>query len=49
MKRVAKHEHPPVVTIPEVVGIAIVGVQPMIVTVAIDVEHVRVAMRIGNV
>ncbi|KKS75212.1 MAG: hypothetical protein UV48_C0016G0003 [Candidatus Azambacteria bacterium GW2011_GWA2_42_9] len=50
IKRISRNdEHPAVVSIPEVVGVAIVAVQPPLVVVAIDTEHLWVAVRIGNV
>ena len=49
MKRVAKREHPPVVTIPDVLGVGIVAVQPPTVLIVVDVEHVRVAVRVSYV
>lgn len=49
MERVARHEDPAVVRIPDVVGIAVIAVEPQPVLVAFDVEHVRVAIRVSNV
>jgi hypothetical protein len=49
MKQVSTQEHPTVTTIPEVVGLAIVRIEPMVIAVAFDVEHVRVAMRVDSV
>ncbi len=50
MKRVATQEHPAVVAIPEVVRVAVVAVEPLLaVVVALDVEHVEVAIRVGYV
>lgn len=46
MKRVAAHEHPLVVGTPLVVGMAVVRVQPEVVGIALDVEHVEFAIRI---
>ena len=40
-------EHEAVLTIPPVVSVAVVGVQPATLVVAIDAENVRVAVRIG--
>ena len=49
IKRISRNdEHPAVVSIPEVVGVAIVAVQPPLVVVAIDTEHPWVAVRIGD-
>ena len=50
MKRLARlDKHPTVVAVPEVVGTTIVGIQPEIVLVAFDVEHVQVAVRVSDV
>ncbi len=49
MKRVATHEHPAGIGIPPVVGMTIVRVQPEVVAIALDVEHVEIAVRIGFV
>jgi hypothetical protein len=47
MKRVARaDEHPLVVGIPDIVGIAVVAVQPPLVVVGVDVEHLQVAVRV---
>ena len=43
IKKVAA-EHPPVVAIPEVVGVAVVAVQPQAVLVVFDVEDLEVAI-----
>ena len=47
MKRVAAEEDPDVVGIPPVVGMAVVRVQPEVVVIALDVEHVEITIRIG--
>lgn len=47
MKRIATEEHPAVVTIPEVVRVAVVAVEPRVVRIAFDVEHVEVAVRVS--
>lgn len=47
MKRVAAEEHPHVVGIPLIVGMAVVRVQPEVVAIALDVEHVEIAIGIG--
>ena len=50
MKRVSgEDEHPAVVGDPEVVWVIIVGVEPQLVVVVIDVEHIEVAIRVGYV
>lgn len=46
MKRVATEEHKPIVVIPMIVSLAIVVVEPRITVVPIDIEQVRVAVRI---
>ena len=48
-KRVAgTDEHPLIVGVPDVVGIAVVAVEPKLGIVAFHVEHVQVAVRIAN-
>ena len=42
-------EHPAIVSVPDIVGVAVVAVQPPFVIVVVDFEHVRVAVRIGTV
>ena len=42
-------EHERSVVIPLVAGIVQIGVDPLTVVVPIGVEHVRVAIRVGNV
>lgn len=50
MMRLARtDEHPLVVSVPDIVGVAVVAVQPPFVVVVVDFEHVRVAVRIGTV
>lgn len=50
MKRVAERENERVLEIPAIVGMGIVAVQPALaVIVPLDVEHVRVAVGVGNV
>jgi len=49
IKRVAgTDEHPLVVGIPDVVGIAVIAVEPEAIVIVFDVEHVEVAVRIAN-
>jgi hypothetical protein len=48
MRRVAPHEDETVLGIEQVVGVAVVSVQPAAVRVALDLEDVRVAVRIGG-
>lgn len=47
MKKVATEE-PHVVGVPEVVGVAVVRVEPQTIVVPLNVEHVQVAIRIGT-
>jgi len=49
MKRVAPGEDEPVAARPEVVGVAVVAVQPPTIVVVFHVEHVKVAVRVRNV
>ena len=50
MRRFARrHENEAIVRVPEVVGIAVVPVQPQTVIVVFDVEDVAVAVRVGCV
>lgn len=49
MKRFATSEDPAVIAIPEVVGVAIVAVQPQAIVVVFHLEHLEVAVRIGYV
>ena len=50
IKRISRNdEHPAVVSIPEVVGVAIVAVEPRTIVIAFHVEHLRVAIRVGCV
>lgn len=49
MKRVATDEHPAVVAIPEVVGIAIVAVEPLAIVITFHIEHLEVAIRVGYI
>ena len=49
-KRVATGEDPNVVSIPDIVGIVIVRIEPRFaVIVPLDVEHVQIAIGIGYV
>jgi len=49
MKIVATQEHPAVVAIPVVVGVVPIRIEPTVVVVVFDVEHVRIAVGIGIV
>lgn len=42
-------EQPIVIAVPEVLGIAIVAVEPEVVVVVLNVEHVEVAVRVSYV
>ena len=48
MKPVATGEHPAVVAIPDVVGVVPIGVEPTVIVVVFDVEHVRIAVGIRD-
>ena len=48
-KRVAgTDEHPLVVSIPDVVGVVIVAVEPQTIIIVFHVEHVQVTVRVTN-
>lgn len=49
IKRFAPTEDKPIVSIPPVVGPGIVRVEPQVVAIAIQVEHIRVAIGVGNI
>ena len=50
MKRVAgTDEHPLIARIPDVVRIAIVGIEPKLRIITLHVEHVQIAVRVQNV
>ncbi|MFH1648899.1 MAG: hypothetical protein ABIA11_04225 [Patescibacteria group bacterium] len=46
MRKLATDKHETVVGVPEVVRLTIVNIEPMIVTIAIHVEHVQIAIGI---
>ncbi|PIX62173.1 hypothetical protein CO057_02725 [Candidatus Uhrbacteria bacterium CG_4_9_14_0_2_um_filter_41_50] len=47
MNRIAgKEEYPEVVGTPLVVRVTVVGVEPPVVVIVFDVEHVRIAVRV---
>ncbi len=48
MKRFAA-ENPAVVAIPDVVGVAVVGIEPQNAVVTLDVEDVQIAVGVRNV
>jgi len=49
MKRFAKTENETVVSIPEIVRIAIVTIEPQTIVIVFNVEDVEVAIRVSNV
>lgn len=49
MKTVAGHEDKLIVSIPPIVRIGIVRIEPRTVLVAFKIEHIRVAVRVGYV
>lgn len=49
MKRVARPEHETIVGIPDIVRIAVVAVEPQAVIIPFHVEHVEIAVRVGNI
>jgi len=44
IKRISAGEHPAILGVPEVRGVAIVRVEPPIVVVVFHIEHVQVAV-----
>lgn len=46
MKRVSGDEDEAIVAVPEVVGVAVVAVEPTTVLIALHVEHVEIAVRV---
>lgn len=49
MRRFATDKHEAVVSIPDVVRVAVVSVEPQPIVVVFDVEHVEVAVRVRSV
>jgi len=50
MKQVSREaEYPPVVGVPKVVGMTVVGIEPEIVTNVSNIEHIEVAILVSNV
>lgn len=50
MKRFATQEHETVASVPDIVSVAVVGVEILIaIVVALHVEHVEVAIRVGYI
>ena len=49
IKRFAPTEDKAIVSIPPVVGTRIVRVEPQVVVIAVQVEHIRVAIGVGNI
>jgi hypothetical protein len=48
IKRFARNEHETVVTVPLVVGMTVVAVEPTLIVIAFHVEYVEVAVRVGS-
>jgi len=46
MKRVAAEKHPTVVGVPDIVGVAVVGVEPTTIVIVFDIEHVEIVVGI---
>ena len=46
MKKVATDEDEAIISIPEVVRVAVVAVEPAIIVVVFDIEHIEVAVRV---
>jgi len=44
MRRLAGHEHEAIVSIPEVVRLTIVSIEPTIITVTLDIEQVEITI-----
>ncbi len=49
MKKVASDEHETVVSVPEVVRMAVVAIEPLPIIIVFDVDHVEVAVRVRDV
>jgi hypothetical protein len=50
MKRFATQEHKTVVGVPDIVSIAVVGIEILLaIIVTLHIEHVEVAIRIGYI
>jgi hypothetical protein len=47
MKRFATEEHETVVTVPDIVRVAVVSVEPTFVVIVLNVEQVEVAVRVS--
>ena len=47
MKRFATEEDETVVTVPEIVRVAVVGIEPAFVVIVFNVEQVEVAIRVS--
>jgi len=48
MKQLSE-KYPPVLGIPAILGVVIVGVEPTIIAVVFDIEHIQIAVRVGIV
>jgi len=46
MKRVAAEKHPTVVGVSNIVGVAVVGVEPTTIVIVFDIEHVEIVVGI---
>lgn len=49
MKRLSETENDLVLEIPLILGVGIVRVQPTVIAIVLDIEHVRIATGIGIV
>lgn len=48
--RFATQEHPAIVSVPEVVRVAVVSIEPeLAIVIPLDIEHVEVAVRVGYI
>jgi len=49
MKSIAASKDPAIVSIPNIVRLAVVAVEPTTIAIVRDAEHVEVAIRVSNV
>lgn len=49
MKSAATPKNPEVVTVPVIVRVSVIGIQPEAIVIVLDVEHVQVAVRISYI
>jgi hypothetical protein len=48
IKRVARlNEDPAIVGIPVIVGVTVVGIEPTIIVIVFNVEHIEITVRVG--